>query len=56
VDGDGTPELLFDGSTDAASENGAGQPEFLEHGMVRALAGSYVEVEGPKTPIDICPC
>jgi hypothetical protein len=56
VDGDGTLELLFDGSTDAASENGAGQPEFLEHGIVRALAGAYVEIDGPKTPIDICPC
>jgi hypothetical protein len=56
VDGDGIPELLFDGSTDAAQANGAGQPQLLEHGIVRAVGGSYVDIEGPETPIDICPC
>lgn len=56
VNGDGTLELLFEGSIDAASANGAGQPQMLEHGIVRALNGSYVDVEGPETPIDICPC
>jgi hypothetical protein len=56
IDGDGTPELLFDSSTDYATTNASGQPDFLEHGIVRALAGSYVEIEGPETPIDVCPC
>jgi hypothetical protein len=56
VDGDGIPELLFDSSTDYQVMNAAGQPDFLEHGVVRALAGSYVQIEGPETPIYICPC
>jgi hypothetical protein len=56
VNGDGTLELLFDGSIDSASANGAGQPQLLEHGIVRAVGGSYVDVEGPETPIDVCPC
>jgi len=33
-----------------------GQPQFLEHGVVRALGDSYVDIEGPETPILICPC
>jgi hypothetical protein len=56
IDGDGTPELLFDRSTDHASDNASGQPDFLERGIARALGGSYVEIAGPKTPIDFCPC
>lgn len=56
VDGDGTPELLFDSASDYASSNAAGQPDFLEHGIARALAGSYVRIEGPETPIYMCGC
>ena len=36
--------------------NASGQPNFLEHGIVRALAGAYVEITGPETPIYVCPC
>ena len=56
VDGDGHVELLFDGFSDFASANIFGQPQFLEHGIVRALGDSYVNVEGPEVPILICPC
>jgi hypothetical protein len=56
VDGDGRVELLFDGFSDYASANALGQPQFLEHGIVRALGDSYVNVDGPETPIFICPC
>jgi hypothetical protein len=56
VDGDGRPELLFDSSSDYASMNAAGQPDFLEHGIARALDGSYVQIDGPETPIYVCPC
>jgi hypothetical protein len=56
VDGDGHVELLFDGFSDYASANAYGQPLFLEHGIVRALGDSYVNVEGPERPILICPC
>ena len=51
VDGDGTPELLFDSSSDYATVNAAGQPDFVEHGIARALDGSYVQIEGPETPL-----
>jgi ketosteroid isomerase-like protein len=56
VDGDGRVELLFDGFSDYTSANALGQPLSLEHGIVRALGDSYVNVEGPETPILICPC
>jgi hypothetical protein len=56
VDGDGHVELLFDGFSDYASANAFGQPQLLEHGIVRALGDSYENVEGPETPILICPC
>jgi hypothetical protein len=56
VDSDGHVELLFDGFFDYASANIFGQPQSLEHGIVRALGDSYVNVEGPETPILICPC
>lgn len=56
LDGDGTPELLFDSSTDYATANATGQPDYLEHGIARALGGSYLEITGPETPIDVCPC
>ena len=56
VDGDGHVELLFDGFSDYASANIFGQPQVLDHGIVRALGDSYVNVEGPETPILICPC
>src|SRR5262249_28504756 len=36
VDGDGHVELLFDGFSDYASANAFGQPQYLEHGIVRA--------------------
>jgi len=56
LDGDGRVELLFDGFSDAGSANVFGQPQFLEHGVVRALGDSYVHIEGPEIPILICPC
>jgi hypothetical protein len=56
IDGDGTPELLFDSAADYASTNASGQPDFREHGIVRMLAGSYVGIEAPETPIYVCPC
>ena len=56
VDGDGRVELLFDGFSDFNSANIFGQPQFLEHGIVRALGDSYVNVEGPEVPIFVCPC
>ncbi len=56
VDGDGTPELLFDNSSDWASTNAAGQPDVIDYGIVRALGGSYIQIEGPSTPIYLCPC
>jgi hypothetical protein len=56
VDGDGRLELLFDSSSDYATVNAAGQPDYLEHGIARALDGSYVQIEGPETPMYICPC
>ena len=56
VDGDGVPELLFDSSSDYASVNAAGQPDFLEHGIVRVVDGAYVLIQGPETPIYVCPC
>jgi hypothetical protein len=56
VDGDGTPELLFDNSADSASTNATGQPDVIDHGIVRALGGSYLQIEGPMTPIYLCPC
>jgi hypothetical protein len=56
VDSDGHVELLFDGFSDYTSANAFGQPQFLEHGIVRVLGDSFVNVEGPETPILICPC
>jgi hypothetical protein len=56
VDGDGRVELLFDGFSDYGSANMFGQPQVLDHGIVRALGGAYVDVEGPETPILLCPC
>jgi hypothetical protein len=56
LDGDGRVELLFDGFSDSSAANAAGQPQFLEHGIVRALDDSYVNVDGPETPILVCPC
>jgi ketosteroid isomerase-like protein len=56
LDGDGHVELLFDGFSDYRSANALGQPQFVEHGVVRALGDSYIEIEGPETPILICPC
>jgi hypothetical protein len=56
LDGDGHVELLFDGFSDYRSANALGQPQFLEHGVVRTLGDSYIEIEGPETPILICPC
>jgi ketosteroid isomerase-like protein len=56
LDGDGHVELLFDGFSDYRSANVFGQPQFLEHGVVRALGDSYIDIEGPETPILICPC
>jgi hypothetical protein len=56
LDGDGHVGLLFDGFSDYRSANVFGQPQFLEHGVVRALGDSYIEIEGPEAPILICPC
>ena len=56
VDGDGHVELLFDDSSDFNATNAAGQPDFVERGIVRALNGLYLDVTGPTTPILVCPC
>ena len=56
VNGDGQVELLFDKFTDDGAANAAGQPQLFERGVVRALGGAYVDVDGPETPILICPC
>ena len=55
-DGDGHVGLLFDGFSGYRSANVFGQPQLLEHGVVRALGDSYIEIEGPEAPILICPC
>ena len=56
LDGDGHGALLFDGFQDYAAPNAAGQPDFMERGIVRLLDGLYLDVSGPTTPILICPC
>ena len=56
LDSDGHIEWPFDGFSNYRSANVFGQPQFLEHGVVRALGDSYIEIEGPETPILICPC
>jgi hypothetical protein len=56
VDGDGRVELLFDHSNDYNAQNATGQPDFIEHGIVRLLDGLYLDIAGPTTPILICPC
>ena len=56
VDADGRVELLFDDSSDFNATNAAGQPDFVDRGIVRALNGLYLDVAGPKTPILVCPC
>ena len=56
LNGDGHAALLFDGFDDYAAPNAAGQPGFIERGVVRLLDGLYLDVAGPTTPILICPC
>jgi hypothetical protein len=56
VDLDGHAALLFDGFDDYAAPNAAGQPGFIERGIVRLLDGLYLDVAAPTTPILICPC
>jgi ketosteroid isomerase-like protein len=56
VDGDGQLEILFDGFADDAQGNATGQPQTLENGIIRALGGQYVDIDGPELPIFICPC
>jgi hypothetical protein len=56
VDGDGQVELLFDGFQDPESTNAFGQGGDVEHGLLRARGGVYVDVAAPETPVLICPC
>jgi hypothetical protein len=56
IDGDGHPALLFERFSDDGARNAAGQPTTFDHGVVRALGGRYVGVDGLELPIYICPC
>ena len=56
LDGDGTPELLLDSFHDHAAGNSSGQPQYLDHGWIKALDGDYVDFRGIEDPNFICPC
>jgi hypothetical protein len=55
-DGDGRPELLIDTFSDDSQSNAAGQPAWLDRGVIRPLGGKYVDVDGLELRVLVCPC